>query len=659
MQLNVQLQPKQYRTFMKGGSIQLSRLQLSDDYEPTKRAYPTTINLNEDGSKKYMKSKRLLKGVRVTNMMHTGGSFFGSIGNSFKDLGNDIKKSANNTGRQISRSAKNTGKVLESGLNEAGKQIVKGANEVDRWAKKEDIGGYVESVKKVVPKSALTTILTAALVAGATASMQPELIPLAPVLATSASTAFYTTDFSKNLNGQGQKVGQAALLAGAQKGVDVAAKKATTYNKKAGAGISDRINGLQQSIYGQTGYTTPVSNILRKYGGQQIINMVIVRSPLSSSSVGAINTVSLGEFKQRMKNEGIDKLWHLQMDITLANRQIVAVEKTEVVNIRIGITDKSHQEEKHVDNLPSGLTLEELLDNCHRAMGSKFFPYNAKSNNCQHFLLALMKASNIGSESDYGFIKQSTEALFKNQHVLSKITNAVTGMEARANLLKNGVSHRGGAFFTNIGKKMDGVVSKTKAKIHKATAPDEKKSTIKGATKSSRKPKTLEYTEPITMDYYSEPVATSMPVKKTRVSRTNKAKNTLANIGNQTVDFGNKTADTFTTLGNKTADTFTTLGNKTADTFTMAGNKTANTFNKTSSKAKKGIRKASKQIKSTAIDIGNKTASTFDNFAKRQKQAFTGGSFKSGGSFVGGSFKGGSFKTHGSGLGDGPYIYHA
>jgi hypothetical protein len=75
MQLNVQLHPKQYRTFMKGGSIQLSKLQLSDDYEPTKRAYPTTINLNEDGAKKYMKSKRLLKGVRVTNMMHTGGSF--------------------------------------------------------------------------------------------------------------------------------------------------------------------------------------------------------------------------------------------------------------------------------------------------------------------------------------------------------------------------------------------------------------------------------------------------------------------------------------------------------------------------------------------------------------------------------------------------------
>ena len=47
-------------------------------------------------------------------------------------------------------------------------------------------------------------------------------------------------------------------------------------------------------------------------------------------------------------------------------------------------------------------------------MGSKYFTYSAKDNNCQDFILAVLKANNIGNEEDYSFVKQDTKSLFEN-----------------------------------------------------------------------------------------------------------------------------------------------------------------------------------------------------------------------------------------------------
>ena len=75
-------------------------------------------------------------------------------------------------------------------------------------------------------------------------------------------------------------------------------------------------------------------------------------------------------------------------------------------------------------------------------MGSKFLPYSGVNNNCQDFLLAIMKANGLGNETDYQFIKQNTSSIFKNNPIFSKLTNLVTDLGARINVLQEGAGKK-------------------------------------------------------------------------------------------------------------------------------------------------------------------------------------------------------------------------
>ena len=78
------------------------------------------------------------------------------------------------------------------------------------------------------------------------------------------------------------------------------------------------------------------------------------------------------------------------------------------------------------------------MNNAQKYMGSKFYPYNAKSNNCQDYLLAILKESNIGDESDYSFIKQDTKKLFEKTGYLGKISKGLTDLGAKAAITMQG-----------------------------------------------------------------------------------------------------------------------------------------------------------------------------------------------------------------------------
>ena len=85
------------------------------------------------------------------------------------------------------------------------------------------------------------------------------------------------------------------------------------------------------------------------------------------------------------------------------------------------------------------MTLTDMLDKTRELMGTKkFFGYSAKSNNCQDFLVAIFKANNIGDEQDIGFIKQDTAQLFKDLPSLRKLSNTLTTIGARADVLIKG-----------------------------------------------------------------------------------------------------------------------------------------------------------------------------------------------------------------------------
>jgi hypothetical protein len=71
-------------------------------------------------------------------------------------------------------------------------------------------------------------------------------------------------------------------------------------------------------------------------------------------------------------------------------------------------------------------------------MGKKWWPYDARYNNCQDFLANLLVSNNMASSDDLVFIKQDTDILFKSTGKLEKVSNTLTTIGAKAKLLMKG-----------------------------------------------------------------------------------------------------------------------------------------------------------------------------------------------------------------------------
>jgi len=151
-----------------------------------------------------------------------------------------------------------------------------------------------------------------------------------------------------------------------------------------------------------------------------------------------LNFISGGEFGERVKKADYDELFHLFAVITLEGGKKIMTEKNEVIIISESIPARSEKAEyRQVASVPS-ITLEQLFANNKAKMGDKYFTYSAKDNNCQDYLLSLLKASNIGTEEDYKFIKQDTKQLFEGLPYLRKFANSITGFAGKLDVILSG-----------------------------------------------------------------------------------------------------------------------------------------------------------------------------------------------------------------------------
>ena len=199
--------------------------------------------------------------------------------------------------------------------------------------------------------------------------------------------------------------------------------------------MSQYINTI---IQGRNDYQPKVRNMITTYGNHNIIKMVIVRNPLSALLTASLNVVSLGAFSRRFSRLPYDKLFHLQLFITLENNTTLSLEKNEVINMVLNPKLPNGSQQKQINEIPHGITLNSLLENGKNIQDGKWFKYSAYDNNCQDFIMALLKGSNIGNEQDYNFVKQDTASLFKNDTLLRKTANTVTDLAAKINVITQG-----------------------------------------------------------------------------------------------------------------------------------------------------------------------------------------------------------------------------
>ena len=212
----------------------------------------------------------------------------------------------------------------------------------------------------------------------------------------------------------------------------------------------DKIKSTAQSAYhtakdiahkvytGDTGMPPNVKKILERYGNEVIRDIDIVRNPVGKALTGALSVASMGEFGRNLENAPYDKLFHLKIVIILQSGTRVSLEKVERVSMTVNPKPVKDEESTPTPLNGKTLTLNELYENARDRMGDRFYPYSARDNNCQNFILNVLQASGVGNTRDYDFVKQNTKELFGENSFLRKASNTITDIGARFNVLQQG-----------------------------------------------------------------------------------------------------------------------------------------------------------------------------------------------------------------------------
>lgn len=189
-------------------------------------------------------------------------------------------------------------------------------------------------------------------------------------------------------------------------------------------------------IFNRSDYGPNASKILDKYGDRNIEAMRIVRRPLQSLTMHIIDVVSLNQFKQRVRNEPYDELFHLSMEVRLEGGVSITVEKTQQVTISMTRPISGDCETLTIAVVPD-VSLLDLLNTTEQFMGrSNFFRYSAKDMNCQDFIMGILNANGINTPQYQEFVKQDVDRLFDSY--LRKISNTATDIIGRTTVLQEG-----------------------------------------------------------------------------------------------------------------------------------------------------------------------------------------------------------------------------
>jgi len=222
-------------------------------------------------------------------------------------------------------------------------------------------------------------------------------------------------------------------------------KSVTDYIKKRSG-----YNTVETLINGRTGYSPKVNKILEKFGDAKITGITIHREVVPSVLTAVLGGLSFGEFTKNKEKSGLGKLFHLRLDFT-TDRGKVLFEKNETINASIDCFQGKGCENLVVGNVPA-ITINQFLEKGLQLMGNdKYFKYSSKDNNCQNWVLEVLKANGIQSQEVSSFVKQDTAKLFEGLDGLRKISNTVTDGAAKLDVVMQG----GSVYTASCGKRFN------------------------------------------------------------------------------------------------------------------------------------------------------------------------------------------------------------
>lgn len=211
-----------------------------------------------------------------------------------------------------------------------------------------------------------------------------------------------------------------------------------TYKEALKVASSRRQPGLVGGSLIRRDYPPLVREFIKKNGEKQITKIIVQRVPLAETLDGFLNVLTLGQYGKAKKKAGYDDLFHLSMLVWLNGKKI-CIEKNEVINISNKIPPMKKGGSQMEIAITQPLTLNELLNRAYEKRGDQMFLYNSATNNCQDFIILLLRSSNLLTPEAEQFIKQDAKAIFQRMPgYTADIAKALTDVAAIGNVIMEG-----------------------------------------------------------------------------------------------------------------------------------------------------------------------------------------------------------------------------
>ena len=219
-------------------------------------------------------------------------------------------------------------------------------------------------------------------------------------------------------------------------------------NQKLGGNIVtdlyDRVKrNVKVILFGPFDLSQREQKVLKTHGDKVIRFCKINRRPVHQGIATLLNVATLGGLDDAIENSYHDDLFHLSIDFELMDGTKIRVQKLELVTFTVRSTSFGLAEGDESMECPDfpPITFKKAIAKTKEYMGKWFAPYDAKHNNCQDFVLAILHANGVNNPAYDKFVKQDTRSIFTNNPTLRTITRALTDPLARISNVIHGAGY--------------------------------------------------------------------------------------------------------------------------------------------------------------------------------------------------------------------------
>ena len=191
---------------------------------------------------------------------------------------------------------------------------------------------------------------------------------------------------------------------------------------------SDRLvnNGLVGMLLGSR--PTRVNQLLKAKGDMRIIKYDICREPIDSKIKSLANTLTGGKFDKTQKKNNYDDIFHLYLVMTFEDGKVISIEKNEVVVV------SNHKPSREGDcksvNLIHKTTLNKIIPALEKKHGQNFYRYDARTFNCQNFVLNILQESGVFGFDNFIY-QDFSEAISRPLREASGVATDIKGLISR------------------------------------------------------------------------------------------------------------------------------------------------------------------------------------------------------------------------------------